>query len=87
MNILWRFLESFIMLIFDILLFYFVVFRALTMPEDERIVRMNFLKRREKLNEVFAWARSFISELEQYDGVRSSFEPVTLLEIDSYMRR
>lgn len=63
-----------------------ILHKALTMPEDERLVRMNFLKRREKLNELFAWARSFISELEQYDGVRSSFEPVTLLEIDSYMR-
>lgn len=34
--------------------------RALTMPLDEREVRMSYLKKREKTNDVSHWMRSFL---------------------------
>ncbi|CAG9765733.1 unnamed protein product [Ceutorhynchus assimilis] len=40
-----------------------VIYRALTMPGDERIVRMNYLRRREKLNDVNYRTKSFLSAM------------------------
>lgn len=37
--------------------------RALTMPEDERIIRMNYLRKREKLYDVNKWTGNFLSAM------------------------
>ncbi|KAB0799711.1 hypothetical protein PPYR_07591 [Photinus pyralis] len=66
--------------------------RALTMPEDERILRMNYLRRREKLNDVNYWTRSFLqaigslvtqNEDESIDNV--TIPEVTLDDFDEYL--
>uniref|UniRef100_A0A1Y1MD14 Uncharacterized protein n=2 Tax=Photinus pyralis TaxID=7054 RepID=A0A1Y1MD14_PHOPY len=66
--------------------------RALTMPEDERILRMNYLRRREKLNDVYYWKRSFLqaigslvtqNEDESIDNV--TIPEVTLDDFDEYL--
>ncbi|KAG8232577.1 hypothetical protein J437_LFUL012953 [Ladona fulva] len=40
-----------------------VLHRALTMPEDERQVRMHHLRRRERLNDVNHWMHSFLKAM------------------------
>ena len=46
-----------------------VIHRALTMPEDERILRMNHLRRRERIYDVNHWMQSFLKVM---DSVVSS---------------
>lgn len=71
-----------------------VLHRALTMPEDERILRMNYLRRREKLNDVNFWTMSFLSAMgslytpEDRDDVGSvSMPAVTLEDFDEYLAK
>ena len=48
--------------------------RALNMPQDEREVRMNALRNREKIHDVDFWMKSFlraIGTLIEEDGKRS----------------
>ncbi|XP_060530231.1 uncharacterized protein LOC132704325 isoform X2 [Cylas formicarius] len=71
-----------------------VIHRALTMPEDERILRMNYLRRREKLNDVNYWTKSFLSAMgslmtqEDHDDIGSiSMPAVTLDDFDEYLSK
>lgn len=71
-----------------------VLHRALTMPEDERILRMNYLRRREKLNDVNYWTRSFLSAMgslitqEDHDDIGAVTMPaVTLDDFDEYLAK
>lgn len=71
-----------------------IIHRALTMPEDERILRMNYLRRREKLNDVNYWTRSFLSAMgslitqEDHDEVGAVTMPaVTLDDFDEYLSK
>ncbi|XP_025832646.1 alpha,alpha-trehalose-phosphate synthase [UDP-forming] [Agrilus planipennis] len=71
-----------------------VIHRALTMPEDERILRMNYLRRREKLNDVNYWTKSFLSAMgslsaqEDHDEVGAITMPqVTLDDFDEYLSK
>ncbi|KAG5896540.1 hypothetical protein JTB14_030744 [Gonioctena quinquepunctata] len=71
-----------------------VIHRALTMPEDERILRMNYLRRREKLNDVNYWTKSFLSAMgslltqEDHDDVGTITMPaVTLDDFDEYLSK
>lgn len=71
-----------------------VIHRALTMPEDERILRMNYLRRREKLNDVNYWTKSFLSAMgslqtqDECDDVGSvSMPAVTLDDFDEYLSK
>lgn len=71
-----------------------VIHRALTMPEDERILRMNYLRRREKLNDVNYWTKSFLSAMgslltqEDHDDIGSVTMPaVTLDDFDEYLAK
>ncbi|KAJ8933916.1 hypothetical protein NQ314_013717 [Rhamnusium bicolor] len=71
-----------------------VIHRALTMPEDERILRMNYLRRREKLNDVDYWTKSFLSAMgslltqEDHDDIGSITMPaVTLDDFDEYLAK
>jgi len=64
------------------------------MPEDERILRMNYLRRREKLNDVNYWTKSFLSAMgslqtqEDHDEVGSILMPaVTLDDFDEYLAK
>lgn len=70
------------------------IHRALTMPEDERILRMNYLRRREKLNDVNYWTKSFLSAMgslltqEDHDDIGSTNMPaVTLDDFDEYLSK
>lgn len=69
-----------------------VIHRALTMPEDERILRMNYLRRREQLHDVDHWMRSFLKAMgslvthEDHDDVGATTLPaVTLDDFDEYL--
>ncbi|GLV40015.1 Trehalose-6-phosphate synthase 1 [Carabus blaptoides fortunei] len=69
-----------------------VIHRALTMPEDERTLRMNYLRRREKLNDVDHWMRSFLKAMgslvthEDHDDVGATTLPaVTMDDFDEYL--
>nr|ALE32750.1 trehalose-6-phosphate synthase 2 [Blattella germanica] len=71
-----------------------VLHRALTMPEDERTLRMNYLRRREKTNDVNHWMRSFMQamgsqfEKEEDDEMKGSplkMQPVTVDDFDEYL--
>ncbi|XP_050304055.1 uncharacterized protein LOC126741605 isoform X1 [Anthonomus grandis grandis] len=71
-----------------------MIHRALTMPEDERILRMNYLRRREKLNDVNYWTKSFLSAMgslqtqDDHDEVGSILMPaVTLDDFDEYLAK
>ncbi|KAF5294009.1 hypothetical protein FQA39_LY13563 [Lamprigera yunnana] len=57
------------------------VHRALTMPEDERILRMNYLRRREKLNDVNYWTRSFLHAMGSLATQEDSDEAITMPEV------
>lgn len=68
-----------------------VIHRALTMPEDERTLRMNYLRRREKANDVNFWLRSFMKQMgPQYDDedaeIKSiTMNPVTVDDFEDYL--
>lgn len=71
-----------------------VIHRALTMPEDERTLRMNCLRRREKINDVNYWTKSFLSAMgslitqEDHDEVGAVTMPaVTLDDFDEYLAK
>lgn len=70
-----------------------VIHRALTMPEDERTLRMNYLRRREKLHDVDFWMKSFLKAMgslieEDGDEVRpTTMQPVTLDDFDEYLSK
>lgn len=70
------------------------IHRALTMPEDERILRMNYLRRREKLNDVNYWTKSFLQamgSLATQNGVddidTATIPAVTLDDFDEYLAK
>ncbi|PNF32258.1 hypothetical protein B7P43_G17687 [Cryptotermes secundus] len=69
-----------------------VLHRALTMPEDERTLRMNSLRRREKANDVNFWMKSFMKQMgsqieeEDADEVKSvTMHPVTMDDFEEYL--
>lgn len=66
-----------------------VIYRALTMPEDERSLRMSRLRRREMEHDVNHWMRSFLtamgSESEQDDIGKTTLQPVTIDDFDDYL--
>lgn len=67
-----------------------VIHRALTMPEDERTLRMNCLRRREKIHDVNYWMRSFLKAMgtlisEDGEDVLPTMHPVTVSDFDDYL--
>lgn len=65
-----------------------VLHRALTMPEDERKLRMNRLRRREMECDVNHWMRSFLKamgSLEEDDVGVTTMQPVTMDDFDDYL--
>lgn len=65
--------------------------RALTMPEDERTLRMNHLRRRERIYDVNYWMKSFLQvmgSLEEHDSVgATTMQPVTMDDFDDYLSK
>ncbi|KAK9507846.1 hypothetical protein O3M35_007620 [Rhynocoris fuscipes] len=67
-----------------------VLHRALNMPEDERTLRMNYLRRREKACDVQFWLKSFLKAmgtLISEDGdvvLPNKLRPMTLDDFDEY---
>nr|APZ77037.1 trehalose-6-phosphate synthase [Gampsocleis gratiosa] len=70
-----------------------VLHRALTMPEDERTLRMNYLRRREKVHDVNYWMKSFLKamgSLIEEDGdevLPTTMQPVTMDDFDEYLAK
>ncbi|KAK3920642.1 Bifunctional trehalose-6-phosphate synthase/phosphatase [Frankliniella fusca] len=70
-----------------------VIHRALTMPEDERQLRMNYLRRREKINDVNFWMRSFLKAMGSLiyeDGeetLPTTMQPVTMDDFEEYLAK
>lgn len=68
-----------------------VYIRALTMPEDERTLRMNHLRRRERIYDVNYWMKSFLQvmgSLEEHDSVgATTMQPVTMDDFDDYLSK
>ncbi|KAF7384857.1 hypothetical protein HZH66_011943 [Vespula vulgaris] len=68
-----------------------VIHRALTMPEDERTLRMNHLRRRERIYDVNYWMKSFLQvmgSLEERDSVgATTMQPVTMDDFDDYLSK
>ncbi|KYN35667.1 Alpha,alpha-trehalose-phosphate synthase [UDP-forming] A [Trachymyrmex septentrionalis] len=68
-----------------------VIHRALTMPEDERTLRMNHLRRRERIYDVNYWMKSFLQvmgSLEEHDSVgATTMQPVTMDDFDDYLSK
>lgn len=65
-----------------------VIHRALTMPEDERTLRMSRLRRRESECDVNQWMRSFLKamgSLEEDDVGATLMRPVTIDDFDEYL--
>ncbi|XP_044728251.1 alpha,alpha-trehalose-phosphate synthase [UDP-forming] [Chrysoperla carnea] len=68
-----------------------VIHRALTMPEDERTLRMNHLRRREKVHDVNHWMRAFLKAMgslmtKNDDDVGATTMPaVTMDDFDEYL--
>lgn len=66
-----------------------VIHRALTMPEDERSLRMSRLRRREMDHDVNHWMRSFLkamgSDTEEDDIGTTRLQPVTIDDFDDYL--
>ncbi|XP_073820862.1 trehalose-6-phosphate synthase 1 [Musca autumnalis] len=65
-----------------------VIHRALTMPEDERILRMSRLRRRESECDVNHWMRCFLKAmgtLEMDDVGTTTMQPVTVDDFDDYL--
>jgi trehalose 6-phosphate synthase/phosphatase len=69
------------------------VYRALTMPEDERTLRINSLRCREKANDLNFWMRSFMEQMgsqieEDADEVkRVTMHPVTVDDFEDYLAK
>lgn len=62
-----------------------VIHRALTMPEDERILRMSRLRRREMECDVNFWMRSFLKamgSIEEDDVGTTTMQPVSVDDFD-----
>ena len=63
------------------------------MPEDERVMRMNCLRHREKINDVNNWMKSFLKamgSLIEEDGdevLPTTMQPVTLDDFDEYLAK
>lgn len=62
------------------------------MPEDERTVRMNHLRRREQLNDVDSWMKAFLKAMdsleEEADDIgATSMQPVTIDDFDEYLSK
>lgn len=60
------------------------------MPEDERILRMNLLRRREKIHDVDYWMNSFLKAMGALkddidDTMPPSMAPVTMGDFDEYL--
>ncbi|XP_072939133.1 uncharacterized protein Tps1 isoform X2 [Epargyreus clarus] len=69
-----------------------VIHRALIMPEDERTVRMNHLRRREQLNDVDSWMKAFLKAMdsleEDADDIgATTMQPVTIDDFDEYLSK
>nr|QSV39858.1 trehalose 6-phosphate synthase [Liposcelis entomophila] len=70
-----------------------VIHRALTMPEDERTLRMNYLRRREKVHDVNYWMRSFLKAMgtliteDGEETLPTTMQPVTLDDFDEYLAK
>lgn len=68
-----------------------VLHRALTMPEDERTLRMNYLRCREKANDANFWMRSFLEQVgsqieKDTDDIKSvTMCPVTVDDFEDYL--
>lgn len=61
------------------------------MPEDERTLRMNHLRRRERIYDVSYWMKSFLQvmgSLEEHDSVgATTMQPVTMDDFDDYLSK
>jgi trehalose 6-phosphate synthase/phosphatase len=63
------------------------------MPEDERTLRMNYLRRREKANDVNFWMKSFMKQMgsqieEDTDEVISiTMHPLTMDDFEDYLAK
>lgn len=62
------------------------------MPEDERTVRMNHLRRREQHNDVDSWMKAFLKAMdsleEETDDIgATSMQPVTIDDFDEYLSK
>uniref|UniRef100_A0A182J7Z1 Uncharacterized protein n=1 Tax=Anopheles atroparvus TaxID=41427 RepID=A0A182J7Z1_ANOAO len=65
-----------------------VIHRALTMPEDERTLRMSRMRRREMQNDVNSWMRQFLKamgSLEEDEIGTTTMQPVTVDDFDDYL--
>ncbi|XP_058126088.1 uncharacterized protein LOC131287999 [Anopheles ziemanni] len=65
-----------------------VIHRALTMPEDERTLRMSRMRRREMQNDVNSWMRQFLKamgSLEEDDIGTTTMQPVSVDDFDDYL--
>ncbi|XP_035915570.1 alpha,alpha-trehalose-phosphate synthase [UDP-forming] [Anopheles stephensi] len=65
-----------------------VIHRALTMPEDERTLRMSRMRRREMQHDVNSWMRQFLKamgSLEEDDIGTTTMQPVTVDDFDDYL--
>lgn len=64
--------------------------RALTMPDDERTLRMNYLRKREQIQDVSFWMKSFLKAIGRIvdDGSpvvqAHSMKPLSLEDFDEY---
>lgn len=65
--------------------------RALTMPDDEKTLRNNYLRQREVLNDVHQWMRSFLvvmGDIVTTEGEElqpTQFKPASLTDFDQYL--
>lgn len=62
------------------------------MPEDERTLRMNCLRRREKLHDVNYWMKSFLKSMGSLmsgedEELPTTMDPVTLDDFDEYLAK
>lgn len=65
-----------------------VIHRALTMPEDERILRMSRLRSREQECDVNHWMRSFLKAMGtvEFDDIgTTTMQPVSIDDFDEYL--
>ncbi|BES87211.1 synthase [Nesidiocoris tenuis] len=67
--------------------------RALTMPEDERTLRMNYLRKREQSQDVDFWMKSFLRAIGRLDGEEApvvqafGLRPLSLDDFDDYFAK
>jgi trehalose 6-phosphate synthase/phosphatase len=63
------------------------------MPEDERTLRMNYLRCREKANDANFWMRSFLEQVgsqikKDTDDIKSvTMRPVTVDDFEDYLAK